>query len=74
MIANAFLATTVICLAALFWLMQACAFLIPYRGVLLHAYGPTLAIWAGVVFVNVTESPTRTTIPCPTGTDDSITG
>ncbi len=53
MIANALLATTVLCLAALFWLMQVCTFLIPYRAVLLHAYGPTLACWAGVTFLNV---------------------
>ena len=53
MIANALLATTVLCLAALFWLMQTCTFLIPYRAVLLHAYGPTLALWAGVAFLNV---------------------
>ena len=53
MIANAFLAATVICLAALFWLMQVCTFLIPYRAVLLHTYGPTLAGWAAVAFLNV---------------------
>ncbi len=53
MIANALLATTVICLAALFWLMQACAFLIPYRRVLWHAYGPTFGLWASMAFVNV---------------------
>ena len=53
MIGNALLAATVLCLAALFWLMQVCAFLIPYRTVLLHVYGPTLACWAAVVFLNV---------------------
>ena len=53
MIANALLATTVLCLAALFWLMQVCDFLIPYRAALLHIYGPTLTIWAGVAFINV---------------------
>jgi hypothetical protein len=53
MIANALLAATVICLALLFGLMQACPFLSPYRTVLLHAYGATLAVWAGLFFVNV---------------------
>jgi hypothetical protein len=53
MIANALLATTVVCVALLFWLMQSCPFLIPYRTVLLRVYGPTLAVWAGVFFVNV---------------------
>jgi hypothetical protein len=53
MIANAFLAATVICLTVLFALMQSCTFLIPYRATLWHAYGPTLAAWATVFFVNV---------------------
>ena len=53
MIANALVATTVLCLAGLFWLMQVCAFLIPYRAVLLQAYGPTLAFWAGLAFLNI---------------------
>ena len=53
MIANALLAATVISLAALFGLMQTCTFLIPYRAALFHTYGPTLALWAGVAFVNI---------------------
>jgi len=53
MIANAFLAATVICLTVLFGLMQSCTFLIPYRTALLHAYGLTLAAWGGVFFINV---------------------
>ena len=53
MIGNALLATTVVNLAVLFWLMQTCAFLIPYRDVLLTVYGRTLALWATVAFVNV---------------------
>jgi len=35
-----------LCLAALFGLLQTCAFLIPYRDVLVRVYGPTLALWA----------------------------
>jgi hypothetical protein len=53
MIANALLATTVISLAALFWLMQTCRFLIPYRAALVHVYGPALGLWAAVAFVNI---------------------
>jgi len=53
MIANAVLASTVISLAMLFGLMQTCTFLVPYRAVLWHAYGPTLAAWAGVAFLNL---------------------
>lgn len=53
MIANALLATCVLSLAAIFGLMQACRFLIPYRYLLLHAYGPTIAVWSGLAFLNL---------------------
>ncbi len=53
MIANALLAASVISLALLFGLMQGCPFLIPYRGLLWAAYGRTLGLWAGVVFLNL---------------------
>jgi hypothetical protein len=52
-IANALVATTAICLAVAFWLLQACTFLIPFRAVLVRDYGATLLAWASVAFVNV---------------------
>ena len=53
MIANAMLASAVISLAVLFWLMGACRFLVPYRQLLLHEYGSTIAVWGGVAFLNL---------------------
>ena len=53
MIGNALLAATVLSLAAFFGLLQTCAFLIPYRAVLWTVYGPTLALWAGIAFLNL---------------------
>lgn len=53
MIANAFLATSVISLAVFFGLMQTCTFLIPYRAVLWSHYSMTLIGWSTVAFVNV---------------------
>jgi hypothetical protein len=53
MIANALVATTAICVAAAFWLLQTCTFLIPFRAVLMRDYGGTLLAWAVVAFVNV---------------------
>jgi hypothetical protein len=53
MIANAFLATSVIGLAVLFALMQTCTFLIPYRGYLWSEYAATLLAWGAVAFVSV---------------------
>ena len=53
MIANALVATTAICLAVAFWLLQTCTFLIPFRSVLVRDYGATLLTWAAVAFVNV---------------------
>jgi hypothetical protein len=53
MIANAFLATSVIGLAVLFGLMQTCTFLIPSRALLWREYAVTLLAWGTVAFVNV---------------------
>ena len=53
MIANAFLATSVISLAVFFGLMQTCTFLIPYRAVLWSHYSMTMIGWGTVAFVNV---------------------
>ena len=53
MIGNAILATTVIFLALALFLMQECRFLIPYRHVLFIKYGASLAVFAGVLFLNL---------------------
>jgi hypothetical protein len=53
MIANALLATSVIFLALGFWLLQECRFLIPYRSLLWVKYSGTIALFAGVLFVNL---------------------
>ncbi len=53
MIANAFVAATAIFLAVAFWLLQICAFLIPFRTVLVRDYGAAILAWAAVAFVNL---------------------
>jgi UPF0716 family protein affecting phage T7 exclusion len=53
MIANALLAATAVVLATMFWLMQACAFLVPYRDLLLHEYGAAIGLSAAVLFLNL---------------------
>ena len=53
MIGSALLAATVLSLAVFFGLLQLCSFLIPYRMVLWTVYGPTLALWATVAFLNL---------------------
>jgi hypothetical protein len=53
MIGNALLATSVIFLALGFWLLQECQFLLPYRRLLWVKYGGTMALFAGVLFVNL---------------------
>jgi hypothetical protein len=53
MIANALVATSALFLALLFWLMQACAFLLPYRDVILHRYGAAIAVVGAALFLNV---------------------
>jgi hypothetical protein len=53
MIASSMLAASVISLVVLFVLMQTCTFLIPYRDVLLHRYGWTIAGWAAAGFLDL---------------------
>ncbi len=53
MIANVFFATTILFIALLFLLLQECAFLIPYRMLLIEKYGPPIALYAAAVFFNV---------------------
>ena len=53
MIANALLAATAILLGLIFFLMDECRFLIPYRHLLWVTYGKALALFAVGLFVNL---------------------
>ena len=53
MIPNVFFATTVVFLAIGFFLLQECSFLIPYRTLLIEKYGPTIALFAALLFLNL---------------------
>ncbi len=53
MIANALFATTVIFLAILFFVIQECRFLTPWRNQIASRYGITIAVYALVFFVNI---------------------
>ncbi len=53
MIANALFAATAIFMAGAFWILQSCAFLIPYRDVLVHRYGTVILAWSVIGFVNL---------------------
>ena len=53
MLANAFFAATVIFLAALFYILQECSFLSPYRNLIIERYGKTIAVYAALVFLNL---------------------
>jgi hypothetical protein len=53
MIANGLILTIAILLALGFWLMNELKFLIPYKHILFHQYGPLLLGWFSVVFVNL---------------------
>ena len=57
MIANAFLATSVISLAVFFALLQTCTFLIPYRAVLWSQYGMALIGWGIFAYDAATPYP-----------------
>lgn len=53
MMAQAFVITSVVMLAVFFYLLDACRFLIPYRDVLIRDYGREIAVFAGLVFLNL---------------------
>jgi hypothetical protein len=53
MIANALFLTVALLLAYGFWLLDTLKFMAPYKAVLFHAYGRTLLLAAGVLFLNV---------------------
>ena len=53
MIANAALATTVVFLALLFFLMGQLRFLTPWRDLIVRDYWTAIALYSGLLFVNL---------------------
>ena len=53
MIKNAFFVTAVLFIALGLFLLEECRFLIPYRRLLLHKYGPTILLFSAALFLNV---------------------
>lgn len=53
MIANVFFATTILFLALFFFLLEQCAFLIPYRTLLIDKYGTEIVLFAAGLFFNI---------------------
>jgi hypothetical protein len=53
MVANAVLITIALLLAIIFYFMGELTFLIPYRAYLFREYGWTLAVFFGVLFLNI---------------------
>jgi len=53
MITNVFFGTTILFMAAGFFLLDQCRFLIPYRSLLLQRYGATILLFAAVLFINI---------------------
>ena len=53
MVANAFFATTVICMAVMLYVLQECQFLIPYRSLIIGKYGTVIALYTAALFVNL---------------------
>jgi len=53
MVTNVFFATTILFMAAGFFLLDQCRFLIPYRSLLLQRYGATILLFAALLFINI---------------------
>ena len=53
MIANAIFAATVVNLAVFFFLAHQLRFLVPYRWLLIHHYGPAILLFFAILFVNL---------------------
>lgn len=53
MVKNALVSASTILLALLFWLLQECAFLIPYRRLIYEKYGAFVCAYAALLFLNV---------------------
>ena len=53
MVANAFFITTLILMVLGIYLLQECQFLIPYRSLLWHRYGQSIALYWAFLFLNL---------------------
>jgi len=53
MITNAIFAATVVTLALFFFLAHELQFLVPYRSLLIHRYGPVILLFFVVLFFNL---------------------
>ena len=53
MVTNVFFATTILFMAAGFFLLDQCQFLIPYRSLLIERYGTQILMFAAVLFINI---------------------
>ena len=53
MMTNVFFATTILLMAAGFFLLDQCRFLIPYKSLLLERYGTTILLFAAALFINI---------------------
>ena len=53
MVTNVFFATTILFMAAGFFLLDQCRFLVPYKSLLLERYGATILLFAAVLFINI---------------------
>ena len=53
MITNAIFAATVVTLALFFFLSRELQFLVPYRSLLIHRYGPAILLFFAILFFNL---------------------
>lgn len=53
MVTNVFFATTILFMAAGFFLLDQCRFLIAYKSLLLERYGTTILFFSAVLFINI---------------------
>jgi hypothetical protein len=53
MVTNVFFATTILFMAAGFFLLDQCRFLISYKSLLVERYGAMLLLFAAVLFINI---------------------
>ncbi len=53
MFANAAFVATLIFLALGFWLMHELLFLVPWRGLILHEYAKSIALYCALLFANI---------------------
>jgi hypothetical protein len=53
MVTNVFFATTILFMAAGFFLLDQCRFLIPYKSLLLARDGTTILLFSAALFINI---------------------